>query len=164
MLQIISALALLPAAATFVPDPDKAEPLTGPPPSIHAVKTVDADKGVVIVEKTTIDTVPVQEAFTVNIGGRVETRVRTVYKSVQKVTQHAYIIKDSRVQTAGGKDVPAAEALKRIKPGMPMLISGDGNPVSPGYLAIFQPETIVLIPAGQPAPPPPPLLPPPKKN
>jgi len=56
------------------------------------------------------------------------------------------------------------------------VISADGNPVSPGYLAIFQPDTIVLIreasaaatPAAGPASPPVvpavPAVPPPAKK
>ena len=159
MLQTVCALIVLPA---FVPTPDKPAPLTGLPPLIHAVSGVDAGKGVVLVEKTVIEAVPVQEAYTVNINGQAVTQVRTVYKTVQKVVTLALPVKDGKVQNAGGKDLSAGGALKRLKAGMPILISADGNPVSPGYLAIFQPDTIVLIPPAPAIPSPPPPLPGPK--
>src|SRR5437764_463706 len=115
MFQAVCALVLMPATASFVPDPQKPTPLTGLPPVIHAISSVDAGRGLVFIEKTVIEAVPVQEAFTMNINGQTVTQVRTVYQTVQKVTTQAFPVKDGKVQTANGKDISAAEALKRLK-------------------------------------------------
>ena len=165
MFQSICVVVLLPATGAFVPTPDKPAPaLTGLPPVIHAVTNVDPVKGVVLVEKTVLVELKAVEA-------RPEVFLEPYQELIQPETVRqesaVFPVKDGKVQTANGKDLSAAEALKRLKAGMPILTSADGNPVSPGYLAIFQPDTIVLIPPGQavPLPPPsPPLTPPAKKE
>ena len=176
MLPALFASLLLSTSAAFVPVPEKTPPLTGAPPIVQAISSVDADKGLVLVEQTRTERVPVQVAESINVNGQTITRVRTEYKEVPTVTKQAFPVKDGKVQTADGKKLTAAEALKRLKAGTPIVISADGNPVSPGYLAIFQPDTIVLIreasaaatPAAGPASPPVvpavPAVPPPAKK
>lgn len=59
-----------------------------------------------------------------------------------------------QITTASGLRLETADAFKRLKPGMAIVVSADGKAVSPAFLSIVQPETLVLPPLAAPAPPP----------
>lgn len=53
-------------------------------------------------------------------------------------------VKDLAVTTADGKKLEKEEALKKLEKGGIVVVSGDGNPVSPAYLKVFKDDTLVL--------------------
>lgn len=54
-------------------------------------------------------------------------------------------VKELKVYNTAGKEVPKDDALKALAKGGVVVISGDGKPVDPGYLAAFREGTLVLV-------------------
>jgi RNA polymerase sigma factor (sigma-70 family) len=54
-------------------------------------------------------------------------------------------LKDLTVTTAAGKEISKEDALKRLAKGGIVVISADGNKISPAYLKVFKDDVLVLI-------------------
>ncbi len=54
-------------------------------------------------------------------------------------------VKDLTITTADGKKLDREEALKKLGKGGIVVVSADGNAVSPAFLKVFKDETLVLV-------------------
>jgi hypothetical protein len=138
----------VPAGDEKTPDP------TGAPPTIQFVSAVDAAQATITVLRAEPVKVAVQITEIVNVGGQQVPVTKTVTRDEQRIVYVTLSLKNAQVQTASGLRLETADAFKRLKPGMAVVVSADGKAVSPAYLGIVQPETIVLIPPAAPAAPP----------
>jgi hypothetical protein len=158
-------LGLFALAAVPAGDEKKIQLPDGPPPAIKVVSAVDADKGVVTFLRVETVKVPVQVTEIVNVGGQQVMVTRTILKDGLRTSYVTQSLQNVRFGTAAGQALKLDEALKRLKPGTAVLVSSDGKAISPAYLAIVNPETLVLVPPvaeALPVPLPPPDLPKPK--
>jgi hypothetical protein len=146
-LAVLFALAV-PAGDEKTPDP------TGAPPTIQFVSAVDAAQGTVTFHRVETVKVAVQVTEIVNVGGQQVPVTKTVTRDEQRTVYLTQSLKNVLIQTASGLKLETANALKRIRPGMAVIVSADGKAVSPAFLGIVQPETIVLTPPAAPATPP----------
>jgi hypothetical protein len=76
-------------------------------------------------------------------GGAVPPAVVTREVNVIKQVEIGEV-KDLVVTTADGKKLETEDALKKLKDGAIVVVSGDGKPVSPAFLKIFKDDTLVL--------------------
>jgi hypothetical protein len=123
---------------------------------------VDADKGVVTFLRVEAVKVPVQVTEVVNVGGQQVTVTKLVYQEQQRTSYVTQSLKNMRIGTASGQPLKLDEAVKRLKPGLVVLVSSDAKAVSPAFLSIVQPDTLVLIPPVPESLPPPAPVPLPK--
>lgn len=123
---------------------DKRAAPKGPPPRFITVASVDAVRGKVVFDVPVVDGHSLT-GFRVlqypdgseryNLGGK------PWYIDVQiKVS-----VKEAKWRGVDGKEVNADAAAKRIKPGLTVLLSADGDDVDPAYLRMFKEDTLVLI-------------------
>ena len=54
-------------------------------------------------------------------------------------------VKDLKVFTATGKEVPVADAEKLLKAGGTVVVSADGKKVAPQHLKLFRDDVLVLV-------------------
>jgi hypothetical protein len=147
--------AVVPSGNEKVPMP------TGPPPLIQVVSAVDADKGTVTFHRVVVVHVPIQVQELVNVNGNNFTVTKTSFRDELRTEQFVLVLKDAKIQTAAGKDVTAADALKQLKTGSGVLVSADGKAVDRAYLGVVSAETLVLVPPPPtPSPAGPVILPP----
>jgi len=53
-------------------------------------------------------------------------------------------VKDLAIMTADGKKLDKEEAMKKLAGGAVVVVSADGQPVSPAFLKVFKDDTLVL--------------------
>ncbi len=157
LVTVLGLLAFVPAGEEKIQLP------TEPPPVFQLVSAVDADKETLTFLRVETVKVPVQVTEIVNLNGQQVAVARIVIQEASRTSQVTQSTKGMQIRTASGLAFKPAEGLKRIKPGTVVLVSSNGRDVSPAYLAIVQPETIVLIPSQAPAPLPPVVDPAPKR-
>jgi hypothetical protein len=54
-------------------------------------------------------------------------------------------LEDIKIATVGGKQLDRAEGLKQLAKGGPVIVSGDGNAVSPEFLKIFKDDVLIVM-------------------
>ncbi len=130
---------------------------TGPAPHIM---TAQPDKnGRPALIHTVARSVPGKRTIEVNVNGRVEKRIETVYVVV--VNKEPFLRLDDasvRVYDVDGKQLDV-KSIKLTR-ATPVLVSADGRPVDPYYTRLARPGTLVIVQSqadGAPviAPPPP---------
>jgi hypothetical protein len=113
---------------------------TGPAPQVVELKP-DANGKVMV-------TVTRMEQVNVGVGNAIAPAggaPAVITRQIQRMMQvELGAVKDLAVTTAGGKKVDKADALKRVEKGGVVVVSTDGNPVSPAYLKVFKDDTLVL--------------------
>jgi hypothetical protein len=86
-------------------------------------------------------------------GGRRVIEKRKVPVETPKVVNRSFDTRGLQVSDAEGNRLKVESARRLLDRPTPVVISGDGRPVSPAYLKMFRRDTLVLI---LPPPPPPP--------
>jgi hypothetical protein len=128
---------------------------TSPPPTLHSVTRVAADRGEIQYQVTM--TVPVTEkrtvAETVNQNGKqvVVNREVTVTMMRQEAKEVLWSAKAGRAIDGSGKPVAADELFKRLKAG-DTILHAPGDKVDPAWLKVLKPDAVILLTA-PPAPP-----------
>jgi hypothetical protein len=133
----------------------KTEPPQGPPPRFCIVQATDPRGGSVSLTSKTIQLILVQEQSVVNDNGVRKTVVNTRLAQQEKQISSTFFVRKGAVYTAEGRKLIEAEAFERLKVGMVVLESTNGDVVDPAYLRTLRPDTLVLI-----GPPPIPGVPP----
>jgi len=109
-------------------DPAVPSPTTAPPRFV-VVSGVDPEDGTVAYLETRSLVVETQR----------EPRV------IVDVTTRQLSLKDARTWTADGKELPPAEALNRLKPGLTVLLSAHGQKPDPAFLRVLKEGTLILV-------------------
>lgn len=147
---MLTSLVLSMAVAAPVPPPAPAAP-SGPAPRVLELKPGADGKLTVTVTRTEAQKVTVT---VVGPNGAPVTQEREVQVSKLVVVELADV-KELKVTTADGKKVPVEDAVKQLKGGAVVVVSSDGNPVSPNFLKAFKDDVLVLAAAELVAPAPP---------
>ena len=112
----------------------------GKRPAPH-IGTVEKDRdGSLHVEATVTEFVPVQEARTKRVGGRIVTETVTVQVTRTYKMRHA--LADATVTDLGGNPV----SVKTLRPGSRVAVSADLKPVDPGHLNELKGVVAVVVP------------------
>ncbi|MGL4550634.1 MAG: hypothetical protein ACRC33_05565 [Gemmataceae bacterium] len=119
-----------------------AEP-TGLAPTMMVLQV--KDKALVSERKVTVDKAVPHKVTKVVEGKTVEETVTKVVKEEVKTTSASYPIEGATFQTAGGKKLDPAEALKKLATPTLVVVSADGRPVDEGFLAALKPGTLVVV-------------------
>ena len=117
----------------------------GPAPAFKIVTGADKDKGTITYRDTVTHAVPVQKIIAVNINGQVVNKVVTEYETRTVEVTIMLPVADTRIITAGGKQIPIDELWKRVKADSVIVLSGNHDAPSQAYLRALNPETIVFI-------------------
>lgn len=131
--------------ALGAPVPPAAAPTPiGPVPRLHFV-TAESDGKV---------TIPVSRAEKQQGAGVVMVAINGnpnggQFIIQQEVTKSVAVplaeVKNLKVYTADGKEVPVADAEKQLKAGGTVVISADGKKVDPRHLKLFRDDVLVLV-------------------
>lgn len=135
------------AVACAVSDLNAAElpRVSGPPPRFAIVAEVNQrDKSINLLE-TIVKIVPFEQVRKVEKNGMVVEEKFTAFKQelVQQILRVA-ITKETEVYDAGNNRLADAEIWKRLKTGVPILLSADGRKVDPAYLGIVKKDAIIV--------------------
>jgi len=96
----------------------------------------------------------------VNINGRVVMQQVQYTLPRLVIIRQVWSLKKATAQRVDGTKIELAELKKLLAKPATVVLSGDGKPVDPGYLAPFKKDTIVIVaPSDTPATPPPPVPP-----
>src|SRR5262245_25344551 len=134
------------AAPALAQEKDKGP--ASPPPTLHVVSRVDADKGEVWV--TQIIMVPATEKRVVVVkvlvnGKEVpENRETTVTVTRHETREVLWSAKGGRAVDGAGEPIKADELGKRVKAGDTVLV-GTGDRVDPAWLKVLKPEAVILL-------------------
>jgi hypothetical protein len=135
------------------PVPAQPEPPKGAPPQIWPVKLVD---GTLVGRRTETVVVPVFRQVKVNVGGKEEIQSTMEYVPTTRTMERRWSLDKATISEAGGKKLDKEALAKRLEKRTVVVLSSDGKPVAPGYLKVFQKETLVIVLApGSEKPPPP---------
>lgn len=137
---MLTSLVLSMTLAAPVPAP--APPVAaGPAPRILELKP-DAD-GKIMVVVTRTEKIAIGQGGAINPNGGAAPAVvtREVRRSMMVELGD---VKDLTVTAADGKKVDTADALKQLGSGGIVVVSADGNPVSPTFLKLFKDDVLVL--------------------
>jgi len=151
------------------------DPPPEPPPSFIILSKVDKERQTVSFAATVTVQVPLQ------------VRVIVLENGVQKIVEKVQLVTETRVKetpidlkaatffNAKGEKITVKEALKKVRPGDAILLSGTNGMVDRRYAALLRDDALILVhPLGSaltvgrppmpkaPVPPPPPPPPPPK--
>ena len=139
-----SALALVPAlsAAPVLP-PQPPEPPPGPPPRLAFAHVTG---GQIVVTATVMEAVPVTRQEVQVVNGKQVTVTPTAYQTVTKTIQQALDMKTTGVYGVDGKEIDKDTLPRLLKDRTAVVVSIDGQKVSPAYLRAFKEGTIVLVP------------------
>lgn len=139
---MFTALTLSMALGAPVPPPTAPIP-AGTAPRVVELKP-DAN-GKVTVQITRTETQRVTLGGPVPPGGGAPA-VREIEVPVTKqIMAELGDVKDLTITTADGKKLDREEALKKLEKGGIVVVSADGNAVSPAFLKVFKDETLVLV-------------------
>ena len=139
---MFTALTLSLALGAPVPPPT-APVATGPAPRVVELKPDANGKVTILITRT--------EMQRVTLGGPVPPgggapAVREIEVPVTKqIMAELSDVKDLTITTADGKKLDKDEALKKLEKGGIVVVSGDGNAVSPAFLKVFKDDTLVLV-------------------
>jgi hypothetical protein len=136
--------ALTLSMALGAPVPPPATPVaTGAAPRVMELKPNGEGKIVVTVLRTEMQKVPVAAGNAVLPNGGANVVQREVMITRQ-VTVELGEVKELTIATADGKKLEKEEAIKKLEKGGIVVVSADGNPVSPAFLKVFKDDTLVL--------------------
>ncbi len=92
------------------------------------------------------ETICVLEEVQLAINGKIVTRTRPTYRSVPAhLMQVKLSLKDINVFDGTGTLLGEAEILKRVKPGMEVMIARWDDQIGLDYLFVFKKETLILV-------------------
>jgi len=120
----------------------KVEAPKGPPPRIV---TVTSNKDTLVARITVTEMVPVQVREKIIVGGKEVERNVLKYITAMKVVEQTMNLKGAKAQQADGTTIEMASLKKRLAVPTTVVISADGQPVDPGYLRLFQKNTIIIM-------------------
>jgi hypothetical protein len=83
----------------------------------------------------------------VNVGGKEQTVRETQYRYALREVKEEYLLSDMKFYNARGAKLKPKDALKRLTPGTPFLLSADGEKVDPAYLRMIKDDTLILVPS-----------------
>jgi hypothetical protein len=137
------------AVAAPVAAQEQAPPPKGPAPRFITVQRLDAENSVLIVSE---ECLPHPAVVSRTITKKQKNRREEPIEITSSIRPHVYYyttthklpLKRITLYGANGKKLPDSE-LSRLKPGTMILMSADGYPVEPEYLALVKPETVILV-------------------
>jgi hypothetical protein len=117
----------------------------GPPPRFLTVRSVDQVKGEVIFDiQIVVQSVLDQLTLLVYPDGYQRQSLGT--KPTYAHPAHGFRVSlKAKWSGVDGKEVSEQAVIKRLKPGVMVLLSADGAPVDQEYLSLFKEGTLVLI-------------------
>jgi hypothetical protein len=129
---------------------DKSSAPKTPPPRFITLRTVDQAKGEVVFdvqvvaqmfdERTTLLVFP---------DGHKQMTLGRKPAYVQLGEGFTVSLKKAKWSGTDGKEVSADAAVKRLNPGVMVLLSADGAAVDRAYLSLFKEDTLVLVVAAE---------------
>jgi len=115
----------------------------GPVPRLLGLKVAD---GKVTIPVTRTEKQQGAGVVVVGINGNPNGGQFVIQQDVTKsVTVPLAEVKDLKVYTADGKEVPVADAEKQLKTGGTVVVSADGKKVDPRHLKLFRDDVLVLV-------------------
>jgi hypothetical protein len=149
MLTFVIASAILAAMATESTAPEITKPPKGPAPRFVTVQRLDVEGGELVVSE---ECLPHPNVVSRTITKKEENRREEPIEIGSSITpkRHYYTtthklpLKRITLYKASGKKLRAKE-MSRLKSGAMVLMSADGHPVEAEYLALINPETLVLV-------------------
>jgi len=140
---MFTAMTLSMALAAPVPPPGAPVP-AGVAPRVVELKPDTNGKVTVAIIRTEMQKVQLAPPGLPGAGGAPGVVEREVAVTRQMMVELGEV-KDLTITTADGKKLDKDEALKKLEKGGIVVISGDGNPVSPAFLKVFKDDTLVLV-------------------
>jgi hypothetical protein len=142
---MLTSFVLTMALAAPVPAPP-APVASGPLPRLMELKADASGKVVVTVVRIEMQKVQVGIGAAIAPGGgAAPPAVVTREVPVQKIAQvELGEVKDLKITTADGKKVDVADAVAKVKGGATVVVSADGQPVSPNHLKLFKDDVLVF--------------------
>jgi hypothetical protein len=128
---------------------DKPAP-KGPPPRFITVRSVDQAKGNVVFEVQVLAQM-FDEQTTVLVFPDGHEQMTLGRKPTYVGLSEGFKVSLKKAKWSGtdGKEVGADAAVKRLKPGVMVLLSADGTAVDRAYLGMFKENTLVLVVAAE---------------
>jgi hypothetical protein len=131
--------------ALGAPVPQPAAPVaSGTAPRVMELKPNADGKIVVTIMRTELVKVPVAAGNAINPNGGAPAVVQQEVPVTKTMTVELGEVKDLTITTADGKKMEKEDALKQLAKGGIVVVSSDGQPVSPVFLKVFKDETLVL--------------------
>lgn len=122
-----------------------AEPAIVPKGAAPIIRLGHIEKGNFVTQTQLMQAVPVTEQRTVNVGGKQETVTVTSYVYQAKTVNQTLDLSKATATTAGGKKLDKDALARRLAKPAAVVWSADGKPVDKGYLAMFKPDTVVIV-------------------
>jgi len=119
-----------------------AQPFPASPPE---VRTVQIEGEQIVSNRTVQEVVPVRKREKVIIDGKTVEREVTSMMSVKKTVRQGWNLKDATAQRADGTKIDLADLKKKLATPHAVVISGNGQPIDKGYLALLKRDTIVIV-------------------
>ena len=134
--------ALTLSMALGAPVPADTPPVsTGVAPRVMELKPGADGKIVVAIVRTEMQKIQLAVA---NAAGAPPAPVEREVPVTKTMTVPLGEVKDLTITTADGKKLEKEEALKKLEKGGIVVVSADGQPVSPAFLKVFKDDTLVL--------------------
>jgi len=128
--------------ALAAPVPEGVAPPKGPPPTFRTVASLDAAKGIVLVNETVAVPVTVTKAVQRNVGGQNVVENVTVTEMRQETRTIQIRLADNEITRGDGTALSADAAKEAIQPGMVLVVSN--GPLDPAYRRLMAKEAVIF--------------------
>lgn len=115
--------------------------------TLVVVESADPDRNEIVTEVIVCTQVVVKKTVTVNVNGKLESRLVDATEVVSKKVKQAISIRNFTAYTGAGRKLDAAEAMKRLKPGS-VVVLGPPELADKKYAGVFRPGTVLLLSKG----------------
>jgi len=125
---------------------DKPPDPNAPPPRFITVRSVDQAKGEVVFDvQVLVQRSDVQLTLLVFPDGHKQETLGTKPAYIYLGEGFKVSMKKAKWSGVDGKEAGADAVVKRLKPGVMVLLSADGSEVDRKYLGMFKEDTLVLV-------------------
>jgi hypothetical protein len=144
------ALLIVALASQAVHAQDRPTASKGPPPRFLTVKSTDQAKGEVIFDVQIVaQHVLDHPTVLVYPDGYQQLTLGTKPSYIHPAEGFKVPLKKARWSGTDGKEISAEAGVKRLKPGVMILLSADGAAVDEAYRRMFKEDTLVLTVAAE---------------